>query len=227
MRRRTAAVLVAVITLLSVLCARLYALTTEELVRLKKAGVPEEIIVFMAENRYTDVDKVLRLKEAGFKDETIHAVIRSESKDLPPAGESPAGGKPALAENVTLESPGKLQILWYLVYRGDPVVQNRQAVEDARISLVGDNAVKFEWKDKDGLGLLEVFRRKAFGSPFLWTLDEGDTLEAGKDGYAWMLKSTVNHRGKPPTDGAHYWIVQFTANDPRLADRLRKILPEK
>ncbi|HEY6097088.1 MAG TPA: hypothetical protein VIU83_03455, partial [Candidatus Deferrimicrobium sp.] len=194
---------------------------------LKKAGIPEEIIVFMAENRYTDVDKVLRLKEAGFKDETILAVVRSESKDLPPAGESPAGGTPALTEDVTVETPGKIQILWYLVYRGEPVVQNKQAIEDARISLVGHNTVKLEWKGKDGLGLLEVFRKKAFESPFYWTLDEGDTLEAGKGGYAWMLKSTVNHRGKPPTDGAHYWIVQFTPNDPRLAERLRKILPEK
>lgn len=57
-----------------------FALSTDELLKLKKAGVSEDIIVFMVEHDYSDVDKVSKLKVSGFKDETILAILKSELK---------------------------------------------------------------------------------------------------------------------------------------------------
>src|SRR4030065_1505723 len=58
----------------------LAALTTEELTRLKTSGLGEDVIIFMIENGYGNVDRVVRLKEAGFADETISSVIRNDLK---------------------------------------------------------------------------------------------------------------------------------------------------
>lgn len=60
--------------------AALGALTTDELTRLKASGLGEDVIRFMVESDYENVDRVVRLKEAGFSDETVSSVIRKDLK---------------------------------------------------------------------------------------------------------------------------------------------------
>lgn len=199
------------------------ALTTEELLKLKKSGVSEAIIVFMVENDYRDVDKVARLKEAGFKDDTIMAIIKSELKSRP--SNTPSGGevtKEGYSERVNFETTGRVKILWYIIYRGEPILQNSDAIENAKISITG-NTIKFEWKT-EGLGLLDIFRKKPFKSPFYWEINRDDTFGPGKEGYAYILKSTVNHKGKPDTDGSHYWIIYLEPKDSRIVDYIKTTL---
>lgn len=206
--------LTVIIALIMVLMAgsTLFALTAGDMVRLKQAGIPEDIIAVMVENNYQDVEKVIKLKEAGFKDQTIISIVKGESQNNL--------GK----ERITIETTGRVKILWYLVYRGNPVLQNSQAIDDVKLSLVDDAVLKLEWKDQGGLGLLDEIKKKAFKSPFYWTMNQDDSLEKGNDGYAHVLKSTTAHQGKPDTDGSHYWMLYLQTNDARIVDSLRNSL---
>ncbi|GAB4408561.1 MAG: hypothetical protein OHK0032_03930 [Thermodesulfovibrionales bacterium] len=202
-----------------------FSLTTEELLKLKKSGVSEDIIVFMVENDYKDVDKVSRLKEAGFKNETIMSVIKSELKNKPqnsPPREEITKGIPA--ERVSFETTAKIRILWYLIYRGEPVLQNSDTIDDAKISIIDNTTIKFEWKEKGGLGLLDFFRKKPFKSPFYWNINRDDTFGPGLEGYAYMLKSITGHKGAPDTDGSHYWVVYFEPKDSKISDYIKNAL---
>jgi hypothetical protein len=189
-----------------------FALTAADMVRLKQAGIQEDIIVVMVENNYQDVEKILKLKEAGFKDQTILSIVKGESHNNL--------GK----ERITVETTGRVKILWYLVYRGDHVLQNSQAIDDVKITLVDDAALKLEWKEQGGLGLLDEIKKKAFKNPFYWTLNQDDSLEKGNDGYAYVLQSTTAHQGKPDTDGSHYWMVYLHPKDANIEESLRKSL---
>jgi len=217
-------------TVLFFFAAESSAFTTEELIGLKKAGVSEDIIVFMVENGYKDAAKVIKLKEAGFKDETIVAVIKSELKESKgetkdKRTESQAGeGRAAAAEDTaSVLTTAKIKILWYMIYRGNPVIQNFEAISNVKTSVESDT-VTFEWKENSGLGLLEVFRKKPFKSPFLWTLNKDDSFENGQEGYAYALRSTVNHKGKPDTDGAHFWVILMEPADTKIAEAIRSVL---
>ncbi len=219
---KTAGALVVLLSLLSLTAMNAAALTTDELLRLKKAGVSEEIVFYMVESRYNNAEKVCKLKEAGYKDRTILAIIRSEVESGQATPRNPAEGGTAAPEKVTFRTEGRIRILWHFVYQGKPVVQNKFAVDNVTISFVNDNTVKFEWNDKEDLGLLEVFRRRPFRSPFYWEIAADDTLVPGKEEYPWMLKSAAGHRGKPATDDKHFWIVYFEPKDDRIVDRIRK-----
>lgn len=219
---KSAGISVVLLFLLLPLAGDVAALTTEDLLRLKKAGVSEEVVVYMVESRYDDADKVCRLKEAGYKDQTILAIIKSEVETAESATRSPEEGKPAAPEKVAFRTSGRIRILWYLVYRGEPVVQNKMAVDNVAISFVGENVLKFEWNDKEDLGLLEVFRRRAFRSPFYWEIAGDDTLEPGREGYPWMLKSATGHHGKPATDTTHFWVVYMDTKDAGITDFIKK-----
>ncbi len=189
-----------------------FALTTDDMLRLKKAGIPEDIIVLMVDNDYKDADKIIKLKEAGFKDENIIAIIKGEVKNK------------ATVEKINFETTGRVKILWYLMYRDKPVLQNSQAEDHAKISLVDDGIVKLEWKEETELGLLDALKKKAFKSPFYWVINKEDTLESGKEGYSFALKSTLNHSGKPDTDGSHYWLVYFEPSGAKIADSIKAVL---
>lgn len=69
--------LLAPLLFLSVLmvCRQAFALTSQDLIRLKKAGVPENLIVLMLESGYENADEVVSLEKAGFSAETIEAFI--------------------------------------------------------------------------------------------------------------------------------------------------------
>lgn len=202
-----------------------FAFTTEELLRLKKSGVSEDIIVFMAENDYRDVDKVSKLKEAGFKDENILAIIKSELKKKPSSSQPGEGiTKDITQKNVDFETTAKIKIMRYLIYRGDPLLQNSDTMENANVSVIDNNIVKFEWKEKGGLGLLDFIRKKPFKSPFYWDIGKDDKLEAGLEGYAYMLKSTTSHKGAPETDGSHYWVIYLEPKDPKIIDLIKHTL---
>ena len=194
-----------------------WALTTEELLRLKKIGLSEEIIVFMVENDYKDVDKVSQLKTAGFKDESILTVIKSDLKKTFLGGTAEQKSiKEVSAKKVDFETRAKIRILWFMFYRGDPILQNSQTIDDTRVA-IADNTITFEWKEWE-LGLLNVFIRKPFKSPFYWTMSSHDTFGRGKEGYSYMLKSALGHSGKPDTDNLHYWVVHLEPNDSKITE---------
>ncbi len=188
------------------------ALTTEEMLRLKKAGISEEIIVLMVENGYKDADKVLSLKDAGFKDESIMAIIKGELKSN------------TVSEKVNAQTTARVKILWYLIYRGNPVLQNSRIVDNATISLVDDTNIKIEWKEKSGLGLLDEIKKKTFKSPFYWSINKDDAIGAGAEGYAYILKSGPQHQGKPETDNTHYWEIYFDPRDAKIVDHIKHAL---
>lgn len=219
---KTASFLMVLLFLLIPLAGKVEALTTEELLQLKKAGISEEVVVYMVESRYDDVNKVCKLKEAGYKDQTILAIIKSELGSAQAASNARGEDKNASPEKVAFRTEGRIKILWHLVYRGEPVVQNKMTVDNASISIIGDNVLKFEWDDREDLGLLGVFRRRPFHSPFYWEIARDDALGPGKEGYPWMLKSATGHHGKPATDNAHSWILYFDPKDAGITDYIRK-----
>ncbi len=190
----------------------IFALTTDEMLRLKRASIPENIIVLMVDNDYKDADKIIKLKEAGFKEENIIAIIKGEVKNK------------ATVEKINFETTGRVKILWYLMYREKPVLQNSQVEDHATISLVDDGIVKLEWKEETGLGLLDALKKKAFKSPFYWVINKEDSLGPGTEGYSLALKSALNHTGKPDTDGSHYWLVSFEPNDVKIAEHINGVL---
>lgn len=191
----------------------LFALTTEELLRLKNAGISDEVIVLIVENNYQDLNKVISLKEGGFKDQTIAAIVKGEVKNNPSS------------EKFTFETTARVKILWYLIYRGNPVLQNSIVMDNARIFLVDDAALKLEWKDDSGLGLLGEFRIKFIKSPFYWTFNRDDMLGPGRDGYPFLLQSTINHQGKPDTEGGtHYWQLYLDPKDEKIVDSFKGII---
>ena len=225
--------------------AALAALTTEELTRLKTSGLGEDVIRFMIENGYGNVDRILKLKQAGFADETISSVIRSDLKTggeakLPtpqPEKVTPAqpvveplaepAAKPAAEAAVTMQTSAKVTIEHYLVV-GDPIVLNSQDIPNATISLLEGRRLKIEWDGNKAASTLSNFLRgKPIASPFYWDLDKGDGMHSvnPKDN-SFILRTGRSHQGSPTTDKTHYWIVQVTPNSPDLAKRIKDLLSE-
>lgn len=88
-------------------CGQAYALTSRDLIRLKQAGVPENLISLMLYSGYENADEVISLEKAGFGAATIKAFILSNggergdivystkglfTEDLPPCGGQNAYG---------------------------------------------------------------------------------------------------------------------------------------
>ena len=217
--------------------ATLAALTTEELTRLKTVGLGEDVIRFMIESGYGNVDRVVKLKEAGFTDETISSVIRS---DLKGAGEArqptPQPEKARQAQPVAepiadataiMQTPAKVRIEHHLVL-GDPIIQNLQEIQNATVSLLEGRRLKIEWDDSKAPSTLgSLFLGKPFASPFYWDLEKGDGLVSvnPKDN-SFVLRTGRSHQGRPAADKSHSWIVYLTPNSPDLSKRIREILSE-
>ena len=219
----------------------LAGLTTDELTRLKTSGLGEDVILFMIENDYGNVDRVVRLKEAGFADETISSVIRSDLKagveaNRPaPQPEQVKGkpvaepaAKPMAEETAIMQTSAKVMIEQYLAL-GDPVVQKSQDIPDATISLLQGRRLKIEW---DGSKLAKtvgnlLLRDKPFASPFYWDLDKGDGLYSvnPKDN-SFTLRTGHSHQGRPTAGKTHYWVVHVTPDRPDLEKRIRELLSE-
>jgi hypothetical protein len=205
------------------------AFTTDELVRLKHSGVSEETIVFLVENGCSDVEGIVRLVEAGFKDETIRAIIRAEAKT---GRHLPAGGSEVVEHASEPLGPGegppgtavRARIDWYLVYRGEPHRQNFQELDGAKVFLLGGRTVWIEHRTDSGSGMLEFFRKKPFPSPFAWDLERTDSFEAGRGGFACALTSAAARTGRPPVDGSHFWILSLDPKDPEFCESVRKAL---
>jgi hypothetical protein len=213
--------------------AALAALTTEELTRLKASGLGEDVIRFMIESDYANVDRVVRLKEAGFADETVSSVIRNDLKagreaKLPaPQPEKPRQAQPVAEAAAIMQTSAKVRIEQYWVH-GEPVVQNSQDIQNATISLLRGRRLKIEWDDSKGVSPLgNFFRGKPFASPFYWDLDKSDGLYSvnPKDN-SFILRTGYSHGGRPTAGKSHYWIVHFTPQGPDLAKKIRELLPE-
>lgn len=213
----------------------LAALTTEDLTRLKVSGLGEGVIRFMVESGYADVDRVLKLKEAGFSDETISTVVRSDLKtggEAPPQVANVVPTQPAVkptaqvaaAEVATLQTSAQVKIEQYLV-RGEPVVKNSQDIPGATVTLLEGKRLKIEW-DASKVPA-NFFRRKPFTSPFYWDLDKSDGLHgASPKDNSFVLRTGHAHQGQPATDKAHSWIVHVTPDSPELAKRISAMLKE-
>jgi len=204
------------------------ALTTAELVNLKKAGVSEEIVVLMAENNYQDTDKVLKLKEAGYKDESIIAIVKSEIKNrsLPVETNvtSMPMAPPASAEpKADFQTPAKVKIFRYLMYHDKPLLQNKEAIADAQVSILG-KTLQITWEKKDGMNPLNAFQKEPFEPPFKLEFHENDVLGQGSEGYTYMLQTGLgdNHQVKMSREG--YWVVYLEPKDQKLIDYIKNAL---
>lgn len=216
--------------------AALGALTTDELTRLKASGLGEDVIRFMIESDYGNVERVVRLKEAGFADETIATVIRNDLKsgDAAPAPQpeaarqtqpvAPPAAQPVAEAAVLFRTMGTVKIEQYLV-RGEPVVQNAQDIPGATISLLEGRRLKIEWDPAKVPA--NFFRRKPFTPPFYWDLDKSDGLHAvSRKDNAFVLRTGHAHQGRPETGTARAWVVHVTPDSPELAGRIRALLAE-
>jgi len=234
--KTTALFLISAFVLLSSGTA-LAALTTEELTRLKTVGLGEDVIRFMIENGYGNVDRVVKLKEAGFTDETISSVIRSDLKGTGEAQQptpQPEKAKqvqpvaePVADATAIMQTPAKVKIEHYLVL-GDPIIQNQQEIKNATVSLLEGRRLKIEWDDSKAPSTLgSLFLGKPFASPFYWDLEKGDGLVSvnSKDN-SFLLRTGRSHQGRPAADKSHSWIVYLTPNSPDLSKQIRKMLSE-
>jgi hypothetical protein len=227
--------------------AALAALTTDELTRLKTSGLGEDVIRFMIENGYDNVDRVVRLKEAGFADETISSVIRSdlkeegeailskpqpeEAKQLQPVEvkqAQPVAEKTTKADApVMMQTSAKVKIERYLVV-GDPIVLNSQDIRNAKISLLQGRRLKIEWDPSEpGSTLSNIHLNKPFSPPFYWDLEKGDGLQSvnTKDN-SFILRTGRSHQGSPTSNKSHRWVLHLTPDSPDLVKRIREILSE-
>ena len=219
--------------------AALAALTTEELTRLKTVGLGEDVIRFMIENGYDNVDRVVRLKEAGFADETISSVIRNDLKEggeatlpKPQPAEvrqaQPVAEKTAKADApVTMQTSAKVKIERYLVV-GDPIVLNSQDIRNATVSLLQGRRLKIEWDPGEpGSTLSNIHLDKPFSTPFYWDLEKGDGLQSvnPKDN-SFILRTGRSHQGSPTSNKSHRWVLHLTPDSPDLVKRIREILSE-
>ncbi len=226
---RKAAVSALAILFVLLAAAGTRAFTTDELVRLKRSGVSEVTIVFLVENGCSDAERIIRLAEAGFKEETIRAIVGAEAKTW---RQAPAGGaEPADRASGTADPgdgpPGtaaRVRIDWYLVYRGEPLRRNFQELDGAKIFLVGGRTVRVEHRTDSGSGLIELFRKKPFPSPFAWDLEGTDSFEAGRDGFACALTSAAARTGRPRADESHFWILSLDPKAPGFCESVREAL---
>jgi len=212
--------------------ATLATLSTDQLTRLKTSGLGEDVIRFMVEHDYADVERVLKLKEAGFSDETIASVIRkdirgSEPRPAPrPAAEAPAQPAApqaaAVEEKALMQASAAVRIEEYFV-RGEPIIKNSLDLKQTTVSLLAGNRLKIEWRGDVATSTLDTFlKRKTFASPFYWDLDKGDSLHTvNPKENAFVLRTGRTHPGDPSIDGARYWIVYLTADTPELERRVR------
>lgn len=223
----------------------LAVLTTDELTRLKASGLGEEVILFMIENDYGNIDRVVKLKEAGFADATISSVIRSDLKAgvetkrpvLQPEQVKPVEpvaepmkpvAKPMAEATAIMQTSGKVMIEQYVAI-GEPVVQKSQDISDATISLLQGRRLKIEWGGSQPTSTMDnlLLRGKPFTSPFYWDLDKGDGVHSvsSRDN-AFILRTGHLHQGSPRTNKSHYWVMHLTPGSPDLEKRIRALLSE-
>jgi hypothetical protein len=212
----------------------LAVLTTEDLTQLKASNLSESVIRLMVENDYDNVDRVVKLKQAGFSDETITSVIRadlkagSETKQPVLQPEKVEQLKPVSAPadeaKVILQTSAKVTIQQYIGVV-DPVVQSGQDIQGATISLLEGRRIKIEWDHSKPSGLLNLFRNKPFASPFYWDLDKDDSLQSvdSKSG-SFTLQTGYSHPGEPRVDRSRYWVVRVITENPDLEKRIRELL---
>jgi hypothetical protein len=229
MASRTEITLVFLLAVLSMVFAgsAAAALTTEDLVRLKTAGVSEDLIRLIVENGYSDVGRVVKLKEAGFRDETILSVVTSDLKEVKAPSPTPVAqpAKAAPDPVVDIQTPAKVKIERYLVH-GDPILQNSQEIANATVALAG-RRITFEWPTRKLLDLIDIFEMNPFAPPFVWDLSREDKLRAmdGRNA-GFVLTSTRSHQGRPTTDDTHYWVVSIEPQNPVMIQQVRKALAE-
>lgn len=229
------------------------ALTTEELTRLKMSGLGEDVIRFMIENGYSKVDRVLKLKEAGFADETISTVIKTDLKEgnaaSPPpsvpaqANQTPARAVPAnipvavpatAATSATTaeakaiaQTTAKVRIEHYQAL-GEPVILKSQDIQTATVSLLEGRILRIEWDaSKVSRSLGNLFLGKPLESPFYWDLQKDDTLlDVNPKDNSFVLRTARLHQGQPKVNKSQYWLLYLTPQSPELSKQLQGLLSQ-
>lgn len=212
-------------------------LSTDQLTRLKNAGLGEDVIRLMVEHDYQDVERVMKLKGAGFSDETIALVVRRDlqgSAGTPATVAQPAETTaPAAAPQAAIDAPALMQtsasvrIEEYFV-RGEPIIKNSLDLSKTTVSVLPGNRLKVEWRGNVATSTMDTFlRRKTFASPFYWDLHQGDSLHSvNQKTNAFVLRTGRTHAGEPKADTSRYWIVYITAETPELEKQVRAALAE-
>ena len=220
MKAKVLIVMISLIGIVSIVSTTSFALSTDELIKLKKAGIPEDTVLFMNDAGYKDVEKVLQLKKAGFKDESILSIIKTDLKgQLSTEVLKKETATDVSAQNGGTETTAKIKILWYMAYSANPALLSSQEIDNARISVVSPGRLKFEWGNK---GAFNIFLKDPFNSPFYWDINKDDTVGQGKNSYPYMLRSGVHHKGKPETDDSHFWVIYLNPADSRILDYIRE-----
>lgn len=220
------------------------AMSTEDLTRLKASGLGESIIRMMVENDYLDVDRILKLRSAGFTDETITVIIKNDlkapSKPAPQAQMQPqtraekirafqAMNRPASAPDAkaVMQTTGEVKIEQYVAL-GDPIVQESLKIQNASISLLSDRKLKIEWDEsKIPPSISNPFGGGAFPSPFYWDIEKGDRLftSDGKSN-TFTLRTGRTHQGDPSTNKTRYWLIELSPRDAELLRRVKSLIAE-
>jgi len=201
------------------------ALTTEEMINLKKAGVSEDSIVWMVEHGYKDADKVLKLKKADFKDENIQAIIKSEAGHQSAKGISETRND-SFSAQADLKTPARIKIIWYRIFHDKPLLQNKETIDNARIAIAG-KTLQITWPKREGMNPLNAFQKEPFESPFYWELNKNDILETGEEGYNYKLQTDLSHKGKPDMDDVHYWVIYLDPENSKLIEHIKQALGNK
>jgi hypothetical protein len=194
-----------------------HAFTPDELVNLKKAGLSEKLIVQLVQMGYGDTATLLKLKEAGFSDDAILTFAEAGIEREDTGKVSPVH-KPQVAE---LTTKAKAKIVWYLIYRGKPVVRNSKEIDKAIVSLTG-KTLSVAWQPKQGIdAFLSAPKVEPFTSPFLWDIAPSDTVEVREGERQIVLKSSQSKLGHPQSDDNGYYELHLTTSDTALIERLK------
>jgi hypothetical protein len=175
------------------------------------------------ESGYSNIDRVIKLKEAGFKDDTIVSVIRSDLKEGV-AARTPTtrSGTGSASEVVNFETSARVKIERYLVTSGDGLLMNDVQIDAAMVSIVGGKTLKLEFPKNSGGYSGYILRLAEFKSPFYWYVNKEDTITPGPRKNIYVLKSTMSHAGRPETDGSHYWVISFEPAKPEIAQWIER-----
>ncbi|MBI1919515.1 MAG: hypothetical protein HYS23_00390 [Geobacter sp.] len=198
--------------------ASAHAFTPDELVKLKKAGLGEKLIVQLFQMGYADTSSLLKLKEAGFSDDAILTFAEAGIKHDEPGKTSPLQS-PKVAD---LTAEAKARIVWYLIYNGKPVVRNKKDIDKAVVSLTG-KTLSIAWQPPQGVkAFLSALKTEPFPSPFIWDIAPSDSVEVREgEPLQVILKSSPSKLGRPKSGENGYYELCLSTTDPALIEQMK------
>lgn len=204
-------------TLMSATC--LHAFTPDELVGMKKAGLSERLIVQLVRLGYADAATLLKLKEAGFSDDAILTFAEAGMK----RGDDGKAAQTVKQQAAEVTAGAKARIVWYLIYRGKPVVRNSKEVDKAIVSLTG-HTLSVAWQPPQGAeAFLSALKPEPFTSPFLWDIAPSDTVEVREAEHQIILRSSPSKLSHPQSEENGYYELSLAECDPALIAHVKSL----